>query len=251
MKTYFNIRYEFDREMVHAAIADRLKSEGSDYICVSDGVVLNNANRHHEYLEAVNGGMFSVCDSSYVPLYIRLIYGERYGQYCGSEIFRDIVTSRKYRMMFLGASQEVLDGLKATVSEWNPDVADMRFVELPFLPVEQFDYEAIARMVEEDGADIIWVALGAPKQEHFMHNLKPHLNHGVMIAVGAVFKFFSSVESARAPKWLVEHHMEFLYRIKCEPRKQLKRCGWILITLPGLLFGEWRRKRVAKRGLKR
>ena len=243
MKTYFNIRYEFDRESVHDRIARRLEGEGSDYICVSDGVVLSCTRRNAEYLGVVNGGMFSICDSSYVPLYIRMLYGERYEQYCGSEIFRDIVSSRKYRMMFLGSSREVLDGLKENIAEWTPDVADMRFVELPFLSVEEFDYPSIARMIEEDGADIVFVALGAPKQERFMHMLKPHLHHGVMIAVGAVFKFFSGVESSRAPKWLVEHRLEFLYRIKCEPRKQLRRCGMIVATLPGMLLSEWRRKR--------
>lgn len=243
MKTYFNIRYEFDRDSVHDHIARRLEGEGSDYICVSDGVVLSCASRNPEYRDAVNGGMFSVCDSGYVPLYIRLLYGERYGQYCGSDIFRDIVSSCRYRMMFMGSSKRVLDGLRKNIAEWNPDVADMRFVELPFLPVEEFDYPAIARMIEADGADIVFVALGAPKQERFMHMLKPHLHHGVMIAVGAVFKFFSGVDSARAPEWVVRHRLEFLYRIRREPRKQLRRCAMIVATLPGLLLGEWRRKR--------
>lgn len=41
----------------------------------------------------------------------------------------------------------------------------MTFLELPFRKVEEFDYEGIAKTIEADGADIIWVALGAPKQE--------------------------------------------------------------------------------------
>lgn len=218
-----------------------LRHDGADYICVADGVILNNANRKPDYLKVVNGGMFSICDSSYVPLYIKWLYGRRYSQYCGSHIFEDIIRSGKYRMIFLGTSQAILDGLKATLIQWNPAVADMTFHELPFKRVEDFDYPAIARMVEEDGADIVWVALGAPKQEYFMHYLKPHLSRGVMIAVGAAFKFFSGVEAKRAPQWMVRAHMEFVYRISREPRKQLKRCGWIVVTLPSMLFGEWRR----------
>lgn len=243
METYFNIRYEFDRAKVGSAIAERLRRDGADYICVADGVILNNANRKPDYLRVVNGGMFSICDSSYVPLYIKWLYGRRYSQYCGSQIFEDIIRSGKYRMIFLGTSQAILDGLKSTLTQWNPAVADMTFHELPFKKVEEFDYPAIARMVEEDGADIVWVALGAPKQEYFMNYLKPHLSRGIMIAVGAAFKFFSGVEAKRAPQWMVRAHMEFVYRISREPRKQLKRCGWIVATLPSMLFGEWRRKR--------
>ena len=246
MKTYFNIRYEFDRELVHECIAGQLSSGRADYICVADGVVMNTANRNPDYLAAVNGGMFSICDSGYVPLYIWWIYGERYGQYCGSEIFMDIVSGRKYRMIFLGTQQQTLDALKKNLMGINPDVADMMFYELPFCTVEDFDYPAIARMIEQDGADIIWVALGAPKQEKFMSQLKPHLRHGVMIAVGAVFKFYSGTNEKRAPKWMVDHHLEFVYRIFSSPHKQIGRCYWIIRTLPGLLIGEMKRKKQNK-----
>lgn len=241
MKTFFNIRYEFDRDEVHRAIERRMGQSGSDYICVADGVILNTANRIPKYLDVVNGGMFAICDSSFVPLYIRWIHGEKYGQYCGSEIFKDIVSSRKYRMIFMGASQEVLNGLKTNLSKMNPEVSDMKFVELPFKAVGQFDYQSIAKMIEEDGADIVWVALGAPKQEFFMSMLKPHLSRGVMIAVGAAFKFYSGVDTHRAPQWMVRHHLEFVHRLITEPRKQVRRVYRILTTLPGLLYKEWHR----------
>ena len=84
MQTYFNIRYEFDRDAVWQRIDQQVKKEEADYICVADGVILNIANRDTEYLKIVNGGMFSICDSSYVPLYLKWIYGKRYEQYCGN-----------------------------------------------------------------------------------------------------------------------------------------------------------------------
>ena len=86
------------------------------------------------------------------------------------------------------------------------------------MSVEEFDYANIAKEIETDEADIIWIALGAPKQEYFMDRLKPHLKRGVMIAVGAVFKFYSGVEARRAPKWIIKWHLEFVYRIFREPR---------------------------------
>ena len=243
MKSYFNIRYEMDRGRVHDAIAEQLTKPGSDYICVADGTILTVVNKDKDYREVVNGGMFSICDSSYVPLYIKWLYGERYGQYCGSEIFKDIVSGGKYRMIFLGTQQNILDGLKANLAKLNPEVVNMTFSELPFRKVDEFDYEGIADMIEKDGAEIIWIALGAPKQEIFMSRLKPHLKHGVMIAVGAAFKFYSGVSSNRAPRWMVRHHLEFVHRIFKEPKKQLKRCSMIVFTLPKLLWQERKRKK--------
>ena len=151
-------------------------------------------------------------------------------------------------MAFLGAQQSVLDGLRSQLTVMNPRVADMLFYELPFCDVSEFDYPAIAKMVEEDGADVIWVALGAPKQEYFMANLKPYLHHGVMIAVGAAFKFFSGVDVKRAPEWMVRYHLEFVHRISKEPKKQIRRCYDIVRTLPGLLYGEWQRSRSSGSG---
>lgn len=243
MKTYFRINYEFDHESVHEAIEQRLAQPGSDYICVADGVILNIANRTPQYLKVVNNGMFCICDSSYVPLYIRLIHREKHEQYCGSQIFLDIVGSRRYRMIFLGTQQHILDGLQWNLKKLNPDVENMKFVELPFCDVHDFDYPSIARMIEEDGADIVWVALGAPKQEYFMNLLKPHLSHGVMIAVGAAFKFYSGVGTKRAPQWMIDRHLEFVHRLSTEPKKQIRRCYRIVTTLPGLLYTEWKRKR--------
>ncbi len=246
METYFNIRYEFDKAQVHSSIAARLPQPGSDYICVADGVILDNVNRNDKYKEVVNGGMFSICDSSYVPLYLKWIYGIRRSQYCGSDIFKDVISQRKFRMIFMGTSSEILSALNKNLIEINPEVADMQFIELPFRKVDEFDYQDIARTIKEDGADIVWVALGAPKQEYFMANLKPYLDHGIMIAVGAAFKFFSGVDAKRAPQWMVKNHLEFVYRICSEPKKQIGRCWNIVKTLPTLLYRESKRKKACK-----
>lgn len=237
MKTYFNINYEFDKQEVHRQIESAQKG----YICVADGVVLNTANRDSHYLSVVNGGLLSICDSSWVPVYLKRIYGVEYEQYCGADIFRDIVSSGKYRMIFMGTSQDILDGLRQELMKMNPDVGGMQFVELPYLNVEEFNYPEIAQMIESDGAKIVWVALGAPKQEQFMNRLLPYLEHGVMIGVGAAFKFYSGMAEKRCPEWMKNNHLEFVYRIMQDPKKQLKRCFWILRTLPKLYWEEKKR----------
>ena len=110
------------------------------------------------------------------------------------------------------------------------------------MKVEDFDFPEIARIIDDDGAKIVWVALGAPKQERFMHLLLPYLDRGVMIGVGAVFNFFSGQQESRCPEWMHKCHLEFAYRVFQNPRKQLKRCGLILSTLPRLYFEERRKK---------
>lgn len=162
-------------------------------------------------------------------------------------LFHDSILRKKHRMFFMGTSQPILDGLKKEMSKENPDVQDMQFYELPFLPVEKFDYPAIAKMVNDDGAGIIFVALGAPKQDYFMKNLLPYLKKGVMIGVGAAFKFYSGTGEKYAPLWIRKHHLEFVYRICQDPKKQLNRCWLIVRTLPSMYREEKGKKRAADR----
>lgn len=246
METYFNIRYEMDKDAVWQAIDRQISENSPAYICVADGVILNIANRNSDYLNVVNGGLFSICDSGYVPIYLKWIYGIKREQYCGSQIFMDLIEMNKYRMFFMGTSTQILAALRENLMKIDNRIAEMTFYELPYQSVDQFNYQEIADRVNADGADIIWVALGAPKQEIFMSKLKQYLSRGVMIAVGAAFKFYSGVDEKRAPNWMLKAHLEFLYRILLDPKKQLKRCGWIVWTLPGLLYREWKRKKYSE-----
>lgn len=251
MERYFNINYEFDKSEVHRRIEEQLQKNEPNYICVSDGVIVNTAIRHADYLKIINDGMFSICDSSWVPLYIKMIYGKKREQYCGCDIFRDIVSKGKYRMFFMGSKNETLHALQKELEKMNPEVKDMTFYELPFCSVDDFDYQGIADMINKDGADIVWVSLGAPKQERFMYYLRPYLKRSVSIAVGAAFKFFSGLEEKRAPKWMLKNHLEFMYRIYEEPKKQLRRCVLITMTLPKMILKEWKRKKKMDKELKK
>ena len=136
----------------------------------------------------------------------------------------------------------MLEALKNNLVKIDPAIQDMTFYELPFCNVEDFDYPTIAEMVNRDNPDIIWVALGAPKQEIFMSKLNPYLKRGVQIAVGAAFKFYSGVEEKRAPQWIQKSRLEFLYRIYSDPKKQFARCKQIVYSLPRILREERRRR---------
>lgn len=245
METFFNINYEFDKEQVFNHIDSRLNlnEDGyNGYICVADGVIVNTVHRDSEYREVINKSMFSICDSGFIPLYIKLIHGIRREQYCGSDIFIDVILKKKYKMAFLGSSSVVLDALRNNISRIDERISKMLFHELPFCEIGNFNYRQIAEMLNEYRPDIIWISLGAPKQEIFMNRLNPYLDRGVMIAVGAVFKFHSGIDVKRAPKWIIKLHLEFVYRILKEPKKQIRRCLWIVYMLPQMLYNEWRRK---------
>ena len=231
--------------MARERIAQQIAKQEAGYVCVADANILQQVHNDLGYRKVVDEAMFSICDSSWVPVFLRWIYGIDRGQYCGSSIFRDVVEMKCYRQFFMGTSDEILSALKANLTKIDPNIEGMSFHELPFCDVEDFDYPAIAEMVNRDNPDVIWVALGAPKQEIFMNKLRPYLRRGVLIAVGAAFKFYSGMEEKRAPAWMRRLKLEFVYRVYAEPKKQWTRCRHILTSLPRILQEERRHKLTA------
>lgn len=248
VEKYFHINYEFDPAAAQERIAQQIAGEGTGYVCVADANILQQVHNDLGYRKVIDEAMFSICDSSWVPVFLKWIHGIERGQYCGSSIFRDVIEMKRYRQFFMGTSTNILQALKENLVKIDPAIEDMTFYELPFCNVEDFDYPAIAEMVNRDNPDIIWVALGAPKQEVFMSKLKPYLRRGVQIAVGAAFKFYSGQEEARAPMWVRKSKLEFLYRIYSDPKKQFARCKQIVYSLPRILREERRREAVSLEG---
>ncbi|MEN9223650.1 MAG: WecB/TagA/CpsF family glycosyltransferase, partial [Thermostichus sp. BF3_bins_97] len=160
--------------------------------------------------------------------------------YIGADLFLGFIEMCLFKQYFLGNTPEVLEGLRENLSKIDPNIQTMRFCPLPFEEVENFDYLSIAKDINAHQPDIIWVSLGAPKQELFMHRLLPYLEQGVMFGFGAIFNFNARTGSVkRAPKWMLRWRLEWLYRAVEEPRKNIPRYLRFIYLLPGLIWREY------------
>ena len=239
MEKYFGLSYEFDKSVVYDTIDNIIQSGSKGYVCVADGVTLSMSQNYPLLRKVLDEAGIVICDSGWVQLFLRWIYGIDREQLSGSELFSTILHKKKYKMMFLGTSNAILKPLRENISKIDNQILDMKFIALPFRPVENFNYKEIADTINEEKPDIVWVALGMPKQEIFMYHLNPYLDRGVCIGVGAAFKFFSGLSGhRRAPKWMIKCKIEWIHRIFSEPKKQIGRCWLIIRTIPILLFQE-------------
>ena len=76
----------------------------------------------------------------------------------------------------------------------------------------------VVRAVRESEADILLVAMGAPRQEIFVHRNREKLGVPVAIGVGGAFDVWSG-RVARAPGWAQRAGIEWLYRLATDPRR--------------------------------
>ena len=76
-------------------------------------------------------------------------------------------------------------------------------------------------LIRKSGAQLVFVGLGCPLQEYWIHEHAQKLNMP-MVAVGAAFDFISGNKS-RAPKWMQNSGLEWIFRLVTEPRRLVKR----------------------------
>jgi N-acetylglucosaminyldiphosphoundecaprenol N-acetyl-beta-D-mannosaminyltransferase len=81
---------------------------------------------------------------------------------------------------------------------------------------------ALVERLNASGADIIWVGLGAPKQDVWMELYRPVLNATLLVGVGAAFDFIAGTKK-QAPQWMQQNGLEWLFRLVSEPRRLWKR----------------------------
>jgi len=98
----------------------------------------------------------------------------------------------------------------------------------------------VAQALVAASPDVIWVALGAPKQERLIALLRERLPHAWWIGVGISFSFMAE-QIPRAPHWMQRAGLEWLHRMAQEPRRLARR--YLVDDLPyvvRLLIQSWR-----------
>jgi N-acetylglucosaminyldiphosphoundecaprenol N-acetyl-beta-D-mannosaminyltransferase len=108
----------------------------------------------------------------------------------------------------------------------------------------------IVQMLTTAKPDIVFVALGSPKQEHLIAKLKPYLNEAWWLGVGVSFSFLTG-HVRRAPLWMQRAGVEWLHRLAQEPRRLFKR--YIVAGVPfaaSLFTRSWIRGLPARLGRK-
>lgn len=226
-------------------LTENLEELRGNYICVSNVHTTMMSFRNSEYNTVQNEGAMALpdgkplsivcnirgfCDAKRVP-----------GPDLMPEIFR-VSKQKGYRHYFYGSSEETLTKLKEELLSRYPWLVIAGMYSPPYRPLTLKEDEEVIEKINEARPDFIWVALGAPKQEIWMHEHQFKLN-GVMLGVGAAFDF-SAGTVKRAPRWMQELCLEWLYRLVQNPRRLFTR---YLTTNAAFLFYTGRENRRYKK----
>jgi N-acetylglucosaminyldiphosphoundecaprenol N-acetyl-beta-D-mannosaminyltransferase len=140
------------------------------------------------------------------------------------------------RHFFLGSTPDVLERMTTEIERRCPGAEIAGHDSPPFAPPNADEYRRRDELIARSGANLVWVALGTPKQDYEAERLATGLNI-TAIAVGAAFDFAAG-SLREAPPWLSRLGLEWLFRFAAEPRRLWRR----------YIFGNARFLKIAARG---
>lgn len=128
---------------------------------------------------------------------------------------------RGEKMFLFGSDNETLIELEQRLHAAFPRMIVAGACAPPFRAMTYEEDQHIVKRINTSGARVVWVGLGCPKQEQWMHAHRGRIQ-AVMIGVGAAFDYHAGTHR-RAPRWMQDIGMEWLHRLACEPRRLWRR----------------------------
>lgn len=190
-----------------------------EYVCVSNAHTCVMAHDDPAYWECQAGSAMSLPDGK--PL---SVVGRRrapaMGRVTGPDLMREVLSlsaGRGWRHYFYGDEPETLGALRSALEAAYPGLPIAGMEPSVFRPLTEAEKSELCARVDAAGADFCWVALGAPRQEALMRELRGR-TRCLMVGVGGALKVLAGVVP-EAPLWMQDLSLEWLYRLAQEPRR--------------------------------
>jgi N-acetylglucosaminyldiphosphoundecaprenol N-acetyl-beta-D-mannosaminyltransferase len=166
------------------------------------------------------------------------LQGKQVSRVAGSDLIAPIIAeaARAGKSIHLfGSNSQVLNKTSRLLQERNAGLKIAGVLAPPqgFDPASE-DARRCIEAIGNSGADLCFVALGAPKQELFADHAKSLLPNVSFVCIGAGLDFIAGAQ-VRAPYWMQRWNLEWLWRAASDPRRLLYRYLLCMVALPGIL----------------
>lgn len=144
----------------------------------------------------------------------------------GSDLFPllcKMAAEKQYTMFFLGAAEGVAAKAAENLMKRYKGLQVVGTYSPPYgFEKDQIEMDKIKTMIRNANPHILIVGLGCPKQEKFIYYNRYELEVPISLGLGASFDFEAG-NIKRAPKWMADHGLEWLFRITQDPKRMAKR----------------------------
>jgi N-acetylglucosaminyldiphosphoundecaprenol N-acetyl-beta-D-mannosaminyltransferase len=203
-------------------VVDRARSGRGGYVSLMNVHVAMSASRDCSVRAALRDAWRVFPDGAPISWLERRRGATRAERVAGPDLMLSVLRRAGLRHFLFGSTPGVLTRLEQRLPALVPGLR----VAGSLAPPPGAEHEPVViEGIRKAKPDVVWVALGAPKQELWARRHTAALHPALVVGVGAAFDFHAGAKR-RAPQWMQRSGLEWLHRLASEPR----RLGWRYVS---------------------
>ncbi len=176
------------------------------------------------FLSNINNADIVTPDGKPLIVALKRLYGITQDRVAGMDLLPDLLKQMALKNMpvyFYGGTQDMLDKTEQYLKINYPNLIIGGLYSPPFKPLTSIEEESVVDKINKAAPAIVFVVLGCPKQEMWIATMKGRIN-AVMVGVGGALPVLIGAQR-RAPLWMQNYSLEWLFRLYQEPARLFKR----------------------------
>jgi N-acetylglucosaminyldiphosphoundecaprenol N-acetyl-beta-D-mannosaminyltransferase len=218
-------------------ITNWAKKRENHYVCVANVHMLVEAHWHADFAKVLEQADLVTPDGMPLVWVLRLMGMKRQNRVAGLDLFLALCAKAEQNgipIYFVGSQATILERIRVRLMQEFPKLKIAGLAPLPFRPLTVQEREKLLDDIEDSKAGLVFVSLGCPKQEKWMHQNRDRVS-AVMLGLGGVFPIYAGLQR-RAPRLVREWGLEWLYRLVQEPGRLWKRYLVTNLVFLGLIL---------------
>lgn len=195
----------------------RIEEEKKTFVVTANPEIVMYAKNNPDYMNIIKKANYIAADGIGIIKGAKILGTPIVERVAGYELMLDLLNEanqHKLRVYFLGATEEVSVKTIKKVKQIFPSIDIVGSHNGYF----DFSDQSIIEKVQHTNPDIVFVALGFPKQEQWIQQYMSTATKGLLMGVGGSFDVLSG-KTKRAPKFFLKFHLEWLYRLIKQPSR--------------------------------
>ena len=200
------------------------RQKQSSVVCVANVHMFIEARRDQSFLQIIKNSEIVTPDGRPLTWALQSLNGIKQDRVAGMDLLPDLLemmSEQHISAYFYGGHPELLDKTKIYLKDSYPDLNVAGLYSPPFRELTFSEENKIIEEINKTLPSVVFVILGCPKQEKWMASMKGKINT-VMIGIGGALPVMLGIQR-RAPKWMQNYGLEWLFRLSQEPKRLFKR----------------------------
>ena len=203
-------------EELRNAIKQDIQEKKKSYIVTINPEKVIKAKKDESLKDILNNAKYQIPDGIGIIYASKIKKGKIKSRITGidtMEMICDLSNKERFRIFMYGAEADVLEKAKIKLEEKYQNINICGYIN-----GYEKNEKSVINKINNSKPDILFVALGSPKQEKFISQNFDNINCKILLGVGGSFDVISG-KKKRAPKWVQKKGLEWLYRLIKEPKR--------------------------------